>query len=65
MFAVLDWIKEHNSQGLERTSGSSDISDSSHPQPDQAGLRSSLDRLRNIFGPSAAVPLGSLQPLVR
>ena len=57
-------MKEHDSQGFGRTSGSSVLSDSSHPQPEQAGLRILSDRLRNTFGHPTAVSLGSLQPPV-
>lgn len=64
ILGVLDWIKEHDSQGLGRTSGSTGVSDSSHPQPEQAGLGILSDRSRNTFGLPAAVSLGSLQPPV-
>ncbi|KAK7330007.1 hypothetical protein VNO77_24191 [Canavalia gladiata] len=56
-------VREHDSQGSGRT-GSSGILDSSHPQSEQAGLRSLSDRTRNTFGFPAAVSLGSLQPPV-
>ncbi|KAK7388562.1 hypothetical protein VNO78_23382 [Psophocarpus tetragonolobus] len=55
-------VREHDSQGSGRTLGSSGILDSSHPQPEHAGLRILSDRLRN--GPPAQVSLGSLQPPV-
>ncbi|KAJ1382371.1 Ubiquitin-like domain superfamily [Sesbania bispinosa] len=48
-------VREHDSQGLGRASGSSGISDSSQPQH---------ERSRNTFGLPAAVSLGSLQPPV-
>ncbi|MED6222510.1 Ubiquitin-like domain-containing protein cip73 [Stylosanthes scabra] len=57
-------VREHDSQGFGRTSGTSGLSDSSHPHPEQAGLRSSSDRLRNPFVHPAAASLGSLQPPV-
>ncbi|KAK7265161.1 hypothetical protein RJT34_32777 [Clitoria ternatea] len=58
------YVREHDSQGSGRTSGSSGILDSSHAQPEQAGLRILSDRSRNTFGFPAAVTLGSLQPPV-
>ncbi|RYR30509.1 hypothetical protein Ahy_B01g055264 isoform D [Arachis hypogaea] len=57
-------VREHDSQGFGRTSGSSGLSDSSHPQPEQTGLRYSSDRSRNTFVHPAAASLGSLQPPV-
>ncbi|TKY54761.1 Large proline-rich protein BAG6 [Spatholobus suberectus] len=57
-------VREHDSQGSERTSGSSGILYSSHPQTEQAGLRILSDRSRNTFGPPAPISLGSLQPPV-
>ena len=61
----LNWPKGHDSRGLGRTSGSSGISDSIHPQREQAGLQNSSDRSHNTFGlPTAASSLGSLQPPV-
>ncbi|KAI9117193.1 hypothetical protein K1719_011359 [Acacia pycnantha] len=58
-------VRGHDSRGLGRTSGFSGISDSFHPQPEQAGLRNSSDRSRSAFGlPTAASSLGSLQPPV-
>ncbi|MED6206122.1 Ubiquitin-like domain-containing protein cip73 [Stylosanthes scabra] len=57
-------VREHDSQGFGRTSGTSGLSDSSHPHPELAGLRSSSDRLRNPFVHPAAASLGSLQPPV-
>ncbi|KAH1117832.1 hypothetical protein GLYMA_17G106000v4 [Glycine max] len=57
-------VREHDSQGSGRTLGSSGILDSSHPRPEQAGLRILSDRLRNTFGTPAPVSLGSLQPPV-
>lgn len=64
ILAVLDWMKEHDSQGFGRTSDSSGVSDPNRPLPDQTGLRSLSDRLRNTFGFPASVSLGSLQPPV-
>lgn len=55
ILAILDWMKEQDSQGLGRASDSSGISDS---------LQSLSDRLRNTFGLPASVSLGSLQPPV-
>ncbi|RZB56279.1 ubiquitin-like domain-containing protein CIP73 isoform X4 [Glycine soja] len=57
-------VREHDSQGSGRTLGSSGILDSSHPRPEQAGLRILSDRSRNTFGTPAPVSLGSLQPPV-
>lgn len=57
-------VREHDSQGSGRTSGSSGILVSSHPQPEQSGLRIFSDRSRNTFGPPVPVSLGSLQPPV-
>ncbi|KAL2338461.1 hypothetical protein Fmac_012907 [Flemingia macrophylla] len=57
-------VREHDSQGSGRTSGSGGILASSHPQPEQSGLRILSDRSRNTFGPPAPVSLGSLQPPV-
>ncbi|KAI4344222.1 hypothetical protein L6164_011473 [Bauhinia variegata] len=57
-------VREQDSQGLGRTSGSSGIPDSSHPQVEQAGMRNSSDRLHYNFGLPTAVPLGPLQPPV-
>ncbi|KAF7806474.1 ubiquitin-like domain-containing protein CIP73 isoform X1 [Senna tora] len=62
-FKVVEKYPGHDSQGLGRTSASTGILDSFHPQPEQAGSRSSSDRLR--FGlPTAISSLGSLQPPV-
>ncbi|XP_058759652.1 ubiquitin-like domain-containing protein CIP73 [Vicia villosa] len=57
-------VREHDSQGLGRTSDSSGVSDPDRPLPDQTGLRSLSDRLRNTFGFPASVSLGSSQPPV-
>ncbi|KAI5416048.1 ubiquitin-like domain-containing protein CIP73 [Lathyrus oleraceus] len=57
-------VREHDSQGFGRTSDSSGVSDPNRPLPDQTGLRSLSDRLRNTFGFPASVSLGSLQPPV-
>ncbi|XP_022639530.1 large proline-rich protein bag6-B isoform X3 [Vigna radiata var. radiata] len=57
-------VREHDSQGSGRISGSSGIFDSSHPQPEQSGFRVLSDRSRNAFGAPATVSLGSLQPPV-
>ncbi|KAL5065236.1 hypothetical protein RYX36_026973 [Vicia faba] len=57
-------VREHDSQGLGRTSDSGGVSDLNRPLPDQTGLRSLSDRLRNTFGYPASVSLGSLQPPV-
>ncbi|CAL0330456.1 unnamed protein product [Lupinus luteus] len=54
-------VREQDSQGFGRTSGSSGITDSSHPQSEQPGMHILYDRLQNIFGPPSA---GSLQPPV-
>ncbi|OIV99878.1 hypothetical protein TanjilG_26216 [Lupinus angustifolius] len=53
--------REQDSQGFGRTSNSSGIPDSSHPQSEQAGGRILSDRMHNIFGPPS---VGSLQPPV-
>ncbi|KAK8471249.1 hypothetical protein PHAVU_003G173700 [Phaseolus vulgaris] len=57
-------VREHDSQGPGRISGSSGIFDSSHPQPEQSGFRILSDRSRNAFGAPVPVSLGSLQPPV-
>lgn len=57
-------VREHDSQGFGRTSDSSGVSDPNRPLPDQTGLRSLSDRLRNTFGFPASVSLGSLPPPV-
>ena len=57
-------MKEHDSQGPGRISGSSGIFDSSHPPPEQSGFRILSDRSRNAFGAPVPVSLGSLQPPV-
>ncbi|KAK7292000.1 hypothetical protein RIF29_07607 [Crotalaria pallida] len=56
-----DGIDVRDSQGFGRTSGFSGISDSSHLQSEQPGVRISSDRLHNFFGPPS---VGSLQPPV-
>ncbi|XP_019464479.1 PREDICTED: large proline-rich protein BAG6-like isoform X2 [Lupinus angustifolius] len=56
-----DGIDTRDSQGFGRTSNSSGIPDSSHPQSEQAGGRILSDRMHNIFGPPS---VGSLQPPV-
>ncbi|KAE9609759.1 putative ubiquitin [Lupinus albus] len=53
--------REQDSQGSGRTSNSSGMPDSSHPQSEQAGVRILPDRFHNIFGPP---PVVSLQPPV-
>lgn len=58
-------MKEHDSQGLGRTSDSSGTSDPFRPLLDQTGSQSVSDRLRNTFGLPASVSLGSLQPPVK
>ncbi|OIW19515.1 hypothetical protein TanjilG_06970 [Lupinus angustifolius] len=54
-------VREQDSQGLGRTSGSSGTTDSAHPQSEQSGMHILYDRLQNVFGPPSA---GSLQPPV-
>ncbi|KAE9601763.1 putative ubiquitin [Lupinus albus] len=55
-------VREQDSQGFGRASGSSGITDSSHPQSEEQPRPQILyDRLQNIFGPPSA---GSLQPPV-
>ncbi|CAJ1944724.1 unnamed protein product [Sphenostylis stenocarpa] len=57
-------VRENDSQGPGRTSGSNGIFDSSHPQPEQTGFRILSDRSRTTFGAPVPVSLGSLQPPV-
>ncbi|XP_022755237.1 uncharacterized protein LOC111303330 isoform X2 [Durio zibethinus] len=57
-------VREHGSQRLERTSGGSDMQDSSQVQTEQVSMRSQSDRAQSAFGLPAAVSLGPLQPPV-
>ncbi|KAJ7957466.1 Large proline-rich protein bag6 [Quillaja saponaria] len=57
-------VREHHPRGLERTSGSSGMSDLSQPQHEQAGVQGPSDRSPNTFGLPSAVSFGPMQPPV-
>lgn len=51
-------------KGLERASGANGMSDTTHLQPEHAGMRVPLDRAHGTFSHPTAFSLGSLAPNV-